>query len=198
MAVWTDIYGHPEVRYTGCVLDKYEHNGYEDSDFYAICWDEERQKVVEVEYDTTRCGGSGYAEIDATEETLRSVYRFYKRMGRCLFDGRTNEEQAKKVQKGDNVRVVRGRKIPKGSTGSVFWVGTRYNYYSHENEERVGVEIDGDRQFLPLEYVEVVGWERRLIHGKERKRRIRNFAINSMPAHYRKLFTPGLAPVAIA
>lgn len=190
MAVKTNIYGNPEVRYAGCVLDTYEHNGPWDSDWYAICWDAEKQKVVEVEYDTTRCGGSGYAEIDATEDTLRAVYRFYKQMGRDLFDGSTNAEQAKKVRKGDTVRVVRGRKVPKGSVGTVFWTGCRYNYYSRTDEERVGIEIDGVRQFLPLDYVEVIGWEARLIHGRERKRRIRNFAINSIPTHFRRFFLP--------
>ena len=184
MAVQTDIYGKPEVRYAGCVLDTYEHNGLWDSD----CWDEEQQKIVEVEYDTTRCGGGGHAEIDATDDTLRAVYRYYKRIGRDLFDNRSNILQAKKARKGDTVQVIHGRKVPKGSVGVVFWTGYRYNYYSRMNEERIGIEIDGVRQFLPMEYVEVVGWESRLIRGKNRKQAIRNFAINSMPAHFRHLF----------
>ena len=70
----------------------------------------------------------------------------------------------------------------------MFWIGTRYNRFSRMTEDRVGVEIDGVRQFLPLEYVEPVNWQERLLHGKERKRQIRNFAINSMPRHYRSLF----------
>lgn len=189
MAVQTWIYGKPDIQYEGCVLDTYEHNGYDDSDFYAICWDKERQAVVEVEYDTTRCGGCGFAEIDATEETLREVYRYYKRLGRSLFDTRTNIEQAKQYSKGDMVVVVRGRKIKKGIEGLVFWSGTRYNQYSRRYEDRVGIEVNGERMFLPAEYVERMNWESHLITGKHRKRRIRNFAINSMPAHYRSVFT---------
>lgn len=193
MAVQTWIYGKPDVSYEGCVLDTYERNGSFDSDCYAICWDEERQKVVEVNYDTTRCGCGGRADIDATEDTLLKVYRFYKRQGRETFDSYTNERQAKEVKKGDTVLVIRGRKIPKGSVGKVFWIGTRYNRYSRTNEDRVGLEIDGVRQFLPLEYVEPVNWQERLLHGKERKRQIRNYAISSMPRHYRSLFMRAVA-----
>lgn len=189
MAVIAGIYGKTEPEYVGCVLSTYERNGMNDSDWYAICWDREKQKVVEVEYDTTRAGGGGRAEIDATGEVLREVYRWYKQIGRGLFDGRTNPEQAKKVRKGDTVRVVQGRKIQKGTEGVVFWIGTRYNQYSHMEEERVGIEVDGERKFLSLDYVEVIGWEDRLVTGKERKRAIRNFAVNSMPRHFHFLFS---------
>ena len=190
MAVQTWIYGKPDIRYEGCVIDTYERNGYHDSDWYAICWDREKQQLVEVEYDTTRCGGSGYAKIDATEETLHEVYRYLKRNAARYFDTVYNEKLAKTVQKGDSVLVGRGRKVPKGTVGNVFWVGSTYNYYSRRNEDRVGIEKeDGERVFLPLEYVSVIGWENRLIHGKERKRMIRNHALISMPAHYRGHFT---------
>lgn len=188
MAVQTWIYGKPDVQYEGCVLDTYEQNGYNDSDFYAICWNKERQAVVEVKYDTTRCGDGGVAEIDATEETLREVYRHYKRLGRSLFDAKTNIGQAKQYGKGDMVVVVRGHKIKKGTKGLVFWSGTRYNKYSRQDENRVGVEVAGERMFLPAEYVERMNWESHLITGKLRKRMIRSFAINSMPAHYRSMF----------
>ena len=188
MAVQTWIYRKPEVQYEGCVIATYEHNGYDDSDFYAICWDDEKGKLVEVEYDTTRCGGGGIAKIDATVETLRKVYRYYKNMGRDLFDKETNIKQAKAYGRGDTVLVVRGRKVPKGTMGVVFWMGTRYNVYSNRNEERVGIEVNGERTFLPAEYVERAEWERHLITGRDRKRKIRNFAINSMPPYYRSLF----------
>ena len=188
MAVQTWIYGEPDVQYEGCVIGTYEHNGYHDSDFYAVVWDEEKQAVTEVEYDTTRCGGGGRAEIDATDEVLRKVYQYYKRMGRSRFDGYSNEEQAKQFGKGDMVVVIRGRKIPKGTVGKVFWIGDCYNQYSYRTEKRVGIEVDGERKFLPMEYVERYNWEAHLITGKDRKRKIRNFAINSMPSYYRDRF----------
>ena len=40
MAVVTNIYGDNTPEYVGCVMDTYERNGYNDSDWYAVCWDE--------------------------------------------------------------------------------------------------------------------------------------------------------------
>ena len=178
-------------RYVGCVLDTWERNGSWDSDFYAVCWDEEKQKVVDVMYDTTRCGSFGTAKIDATPDVLRKAYRYYYNTGRRYFDEIAKIAEAKKVCKGDTVVVIKGRKIPKGTTGKVFWVGTRYNPYSRRNENRVGIEADGDKSFLALEYVEVIGWEERVCTGKERKRQLVNFAINSLPIQYRDGFRTG-------
>ena len=39
-----------------------------------------------------------------------------------------------------------------------------------------------------FDYVERDNWQAHLITGKDRKRKIRNFAINSMPSHYRYRF----------
>lgn len=181
MAVLAGIYGDQVPIYAGCVLDTYEHNGYDDSDWYAVCWDEEKGRIVEVEYDTTRAGRGGWARIDATDKVLRKVYRYYHRICKDVFDRIFNPRQAKAVRKGDTVAVVRGRKVPRGATGVCFWVGEVLNIYTHQKELRVGVEIAGNRVFLPEEYVEVVGWQDRLIRGDERKRRIRNEALQKMP-----------------
>lgn len=188
MAVCCNLYGEDKIEYAGCVLGTYERNGYDDSDFYAICWDEEKQEVVDVEYDTTRSGGGGWAKVDATEETLRKAFRHFARIARISFDGRWNKEQAREVKPGDTVIVVRGKKIPKGTVATCFWVGERRNIYTYSDDKRVGVEVNGQRSFLPLEYVEVVDWQSRLIHGKERLYRIRKAAIRMMPIGCRHLF----------
>ena len=103
----------------------------------------------------------------------------------------SNPNEAKKIRIGDEVVVVKGRKVPKGLIGDIFWVGTRFNHYSYRDERRVGIEVDGERMFLPEEYVEVVGWEHRLITGKHRKEKIRNFAINSLPVWCRGVLIGG-------
>ena len=102
MAVQTFIYGEGKsaVEYDGCVLDTYEHNGAWDSDFYAVCWNREKQEVVRVMYDTTRQGSSGWAKIDATEEVLREMYRHYRQVTRRDFDSILNQRQAKTYDKG--------------------------------------------------------------------------------------------------
>jgi hypothetical protein len=68
MAVYAGIYGKENIaEYEGCVLRTYEKNGYEDFDWYAVCWDRSKKAVVDVKYDTTRAGGGGSAVIDATD-----------------------------------------------------------------------------------------------------------------------------------
>ncbi len=189
MAVVTSTYAKTEPIYKGCVIDKFERNGYDDSDFYAACWDEEKQSIVYIEYDTTRCGDGGYANIDASEDVLRKVFRYLCRAAREQFDTKDNPKQAKEVKTGDDVVVVRGTKVGKGTVGKVFWQGICYNKYSYRDEERVGIEVNGERVFLPLGYVEVIGWEKRLIKGKERREKIRSAAVREMPYHYRDDFS---------
>lgn len=189
MAVVAGIYGKSSPEYVGCVLDTYEHNTYHDSDWYAVCWDEEKQEVVHVNYDTTRCGGGGTATIDITEENLRKVYRHYKQDARNRFDTVGNPAAAKQVRKGDTVRVVKGRKVKKGTEGTVAWIGSVYNKFSYCVEERVGIDIGDQRVFVPMDYVEVVGWEQRLVRGKERKEKIRIAAVNRLPVQWQHLFS---------
>lgn len=187
MAVFTDINGTWEKTYEGKVLHWYEQNGYHDSDWYADVWDEENRAIKSVCFMTTRCACSGYAELDATDDVLRQVYRYTKRMATSYYDFR-NEEDAKTPHKGDIVRVVRGRKLKKGMEVPVFWAGTRYNPYSRQNEERIGVEVDGDRVFTSADNVEVVGWKDKLVTGRKRKDKIRFMTLNMMPMAYRNYF----------
>lgn len=188
MAVVAGIYNKCEPEYVGCVLDTYERNGYSDSDWYAVCWDEEKQKVVEVNYDTTRAGGGGWADIDISAENLKKVYRYYYRNERKWFDAIGNPAQAKSIVKGDEVIVIRGRKVPKGTVGKVFWIGIVTNHYTYQKEERVGIEVDETRHFLPKDYVEVAGWETRLVTGKIRKKKIQQLAVSRLPVQWRRYF----------
>ena len=188
MAIRSYIYGDTGVQYVGCVIDTFERNGFEDSDFYAVCWDEELGKVVMVEYDTTRCPAGGTAEVDATDEVLSKVYRYYKKDATNTFDKYDNIRLAKAISKGDEVVVVRGRKVAKGSIGKVFWIGDCYNQFSYRTETRVGMMIGEQKVFLPLDYVTKNNWEACLLTGKARKQAIRNATINAMPYRYRKLF----------
>lgn len=59
-----------------------------------------------------------------------------------------NEVRAQKVTKGDTVRVVRGRKVPKGTVGKVFW----------EGESRFGLSVGlalSDKKDASGKYAEV-------------------------------------------
>ena len=187
MAVYTYNGIEEKVMYEGRVLNWYEHNGYEDSDWYAEVWDDETQSIKQVEFMTTRAYCYGHAELDATDEVLRKVYRKNKKDAAKSFVG-FNLRQAKKIRKGDTVRIVKGRKVKKGLEVPVFWAGTTYNRWSRQNEERIGVDVDGERVFISAENAEPVGWESRLIHGKKRKKMIRRKALEDMPTAYRNYF----------
>ena len=76
---WNYLTDSMEKSYEGRVLNWYERNGYDDSDWYAECWDDERGCIVQVEFMTTRAYSHGYAELDATDDVLRKVYRQYKK-----------------------------------------------------------------------------------------------------------------------
>lgn len=115
MAVYAGIYGKENIaEYEGCVLRTYEKNGYEDSDWYAVCWDHSKKAVVDVKYDTTRAGGGGSAVIDATDDVIRLAYRYYWSLGRSFFDNRSNPDNAKMIRVGDNRK---GGSRPQGQEG---------------------------------------------------------------------------------
>lgn len=178
---------HSELKnaYAGCVYAVREENGYHDSDFYADVWNEETGKPETILYDTTRCGGSGVADVDITIENLRKLYSYWRK-STVEHLNRRNEEIAKTPQKGKSVIVVRGRKVPKGTNGEVFWIGEQYNQFSGCQEVKAGIVTpDGKKHFLLAEYLIVGNWEQYIVHGKERKDVIRKALLNNIPYYLR-------------
>lgn len=107
------IYSEKEVLYKGCVIDTYEHNGYEDSDFYAICVNPETGKIEKVEYDSTRYPNGGYANVDITEDNFRK-YLANSVMEEVKDIQKQNRVKSKLVEVGKEVEVVKGRNVAKG------------------------------------------------------------------------------------
>lgn len=69
------------IRYAvGCCLHTSENNGYHDSDFFMIWFDEENDTVRREMYDTTRCGWGPSVDsfVDATPE-IREKYKDWER-----------------------------------------------------------------------------------------------------------------------
>lgn len=64
--------------YRGQVVDKYEHNGYHDSYFYAVIYVAETDQSFDEEYGATAYAGGGRAYIDATPEH-KALYADYLR-----------------------------------------------------------------------------------------------------------------------
>ena len=183
----TNMRGERGILYAGCVLNTWERNGSWDSDFYATVWDEEQGKVRDIEYDTTRCGGGGSAEIDATDEVLNKVYQYYYDNARDYIE-RVAVTCAKKYEKGDDVRVIKGRKVKVGTVGKCFWRGTCYNRYSRMNEDRMGIDVNGERFFIAAENCEHDAWEDRLPTEQEKEEQRRKYAVSCMPYWARPKF----------
>jgi len=152
--------------YEGCVLGTYERNGYNDSDFFAIVWDEESQTVKHVEYATTR--GWTYpnsASVDATPETIEKARCFQEKV---IYKQIRQEAQRKALEPvlGKVVVVVRGRKVPVGTEGEISWQGAGFRGTS-----RVGIRLlNGTMVFTAMSNVEVQQPEQYLPSEEEMQR----------------------------
>lgn len=156
MPLYTPIYSKEEPRghldiietkesYVGRVLETYEENGYHDSDFYAVVWDDETESILHKQYATTRFYSNGYgAKVDATPEIIAKATA--ERKSRFLESAiEADEETAKKVAKGKMVEINRGRKN-RGVIGEVFWVGNpeKFSYYAKEHRS-VGIKLNNEK-----------------------------------------------------
>lgn len=107
--------GHQKT-YVGCVLRTGEHNWHDDSDFYAMVWDEETQSVKEVYAGTTRSWAyHDGAHVDATPEVrARAVAWQTERLIEAF-----TLERLTKIDFGTEVRSLTTRGKNKGVVGVV-------------------------------------------------------------------------------
>lgn len=94
---------------------------------YAQVWDEEKQSTQDI------CLGWGTpastAEVDATEAVLAKVEAYKAECERKRYERQIRHDvfhaiQAHRSPKpGKQMVVARGRKVPKGTVGVVFWLG---------------------------------------------------------------------------
>jgi hypothetical protein len=159
--------GEFEVTWEGAVLATGEHNGYDDSDFYAVVWDAEAGEPREIIYASTR--GWTYnnsATVDATPEVL-AAYDAWKAERAARNAAAAAAVEAQVPQVGKRVRVTKGRKVPAGTEGEVFWYGTdRYARHAQalwaflddgRTGRRVGIRTgDGEKYFTAATNVTVL------------------------------------------
>jgi hypothetical protein len=125
-----------QTSHVGLVLSLREMNGYDDSDFYALVWNGEKGATEEIMYASTR--GWTYpngATIDATPE-VRAAYDAYVESNRVAAEARRAAKQAATPERGKILRVVKGRKVPRGLTGECIWIGTGFR----GRGQRVGIK----------------------------------------------------------
>lgn len=143
-----------ETTHIGVVLDTGEINGRDDSDFYAVVWDDEAGCTKRVTYASTR--GWTYpnsASVDATPEVL-AKYDAWCEKRRLEYITAQSKKEAYTPSRGKRIRVVKGRKVEHGVEGEVFWVGPcKWN----RNASRVGVQLtNGDKVFIDAANVVVL------------------------------------------
>lgn len=105
--------------YSGRVLEDREENWHDDSDWYAIVLADDGA-LQRVDYATTRYGGSGSCRVDATDEVKIAARAWLKTWAREQIQ-RIVDLDSKIVKDGRIVKVVRGRKVPLGTTGRIFY-----------------------------------------------------------------------------
>lgn len=154
-----------DISYEGAVLDVTERNGYDDSDFYAVVWDETEGRVKSVMYATTR--GWTYANgaaIDATLEVQAKASAWY-RAEMIAREERKIKSELAAPHVGALVRVVRGRKVPKGFEGRVIGMAKVVNQFTPAPRFRGGwdtremiatVSNETSTRTVKAEYLEVV------------------------------------------
>lgn len=192
--------GNYTVSYHGKVLYTGERNYYDDSDFYALVWDDELGKVKEIGYATTRGWTyANYATIDATPDVIEKANAYYESLAlERLKNAAAADARTPKV--GKEVKVIAGRKVPLDTVGTVIWEGEggyfgpvpRYrNGWSTKGEPRVGIRTaTGARFFLAAKHVEVLDPEEYLPSLDELRARARGADVNT----YRGM----MAPVGVA
>jgi hypothetical protein len=150
--------------HAGLVLNTYERNGYDDSDFYATVWNDEKGMPEHVMYASTR--GWTYpngAAVDATDE-VKAKYEAYMAALRAEYAADKAAAEAAKPKAGRKAKTVRNVKgkhaIEAGVTGTIFWVGVdRFaRNYGGRASMRVGFAPDDgrDKVFLAENAVEVL------------------------------------------
>ncbi len=156
--------GSTEVSFKGCVVAVYKKEERVMSDVYA---DVLYAKVYKADADTFEdvyvrayfeCDpGTSTATVDATQaiQDLYAAHQAVKAAEHALNEAKRSRTIAlaalKAPAKGRTVKVVKGRKVPVGTVGECFWMG------SNDFGARVGIkDASGNKHFTAASNVEAV------------------------------------------
>lgn len=139
-------------RYHGKVIREYERNGRNDSDFFAVIWDEEKQKPRRVMYATTRAWSYAcICIVDATDEIRAKAEKWYAARKKALDEYNLQLEEFI-PRPGKTVRSLTTRGKAKGKSGTIEWIGTS----SFTGKPVVIARLDnGDKVYIDLNRLEL-------------------------------------------
>ena len=152
--------------FEGRVLCEYEKNGYNDSDFFAVVWNDETDSLKVIEYGSTRHGGYYGCTVDATPETVAKAREFKENI---LARERFEKEQLMSgfAEKGKLATVAnaKGKNARfNNCQGVIFWEGVDkfapHYLAKHGANRRVGIEFDGEKAFFSGDEVHVNNHEK--------------------------------------
>jgi hypothetical protein len=148
--------------WTGCVIYTGEHNWHDDSDFYALVWDEQSQSVREIEYASTR--GWTYhngAKVDADADTMAKAQEYLARQ-RAAADVKLARIKSSEPAIGKEVRSLTTRGKNAGVVGIIRSIEA--SKYRHGAKVAV-VEVAGEnqRRYIDLDRVQVINPDQYLI-----------------------------------
>jgi hypothetical protein len=136
---------YTKTTHKGLVLQTYERNGYDDSDFYAVVWNEDKGCCEHICYASTR--GWSYpngASVDATPEVVAKADALAAKAKAEAAEKRAARE-AITPTKGKTVRVItksRGKDAPEvGESGTVF-------YFAKDRFDRSGRYYNDTQRYL--------------------------------------------------
>lgn len=136
----------------GTTVDWREHNGYNDSDWFATYYDKKAREFKEVMFSTTRAGTSHICEVDATPAIKRYYVQLKKERAHMRMRRQAEIEEAT-PRVGKRVLVVRGRKVPKGTTGYVKRICR--SFYGRDNFNAL-IENANDSYWVNVDYLKVI------------------------------------------
>lgn len=116
-----------QERYAGAVIGNFERNGYHDSDFFAIVYDEENDVVKSVQTGTTRFPSPvGKIPVDITDENLAKAEKAAARQAyrQIKLDAEIKAEQVEVGKVVTFTRNFNGRTQPKAKEGELLNVAT--------------------------------------------------------------------------
>lgn len=138
--------------HAGLCIKEREVNGYDDSDFYMTVWNPEKNEPESICFASTRgwtypCLGSF---VDASPDVM-AKYRAWEIEGERKAREAKLKAREKTPERGKTLKVVKGRKVPIGTTGTCIWTG--FGKFG----ERVGIKDDsGTVHWTAMSNVEVM------------------------------------------
>lgn len=145
-----------ETFAVGCVFKEHEHFWMDGMlDITAYYYDVESDTIEEVQVGYIGIDGSNLCGCEWTidlsrENAIKMIDGVLKRYSESAWKSYCDNFRTS-IHKDDTVRVYRGRKVPKGTEGTVFWVGKRYNQFTREDEEIAGIRNNpNDRNEKPI------------------------------------------------